>query len=131
MTTFDFSSILPLLLVLPVAFFYFLATWKIFTKAGQPGWAFIIPIYNYLILLKIIERPWWWMLLSFVPLLNFIIAFKITCGVARAFGKSTGFGIGLIFLTPIFLPILAFGDATYKMEKIADVDPYQWERPKT
>ena len=88
--------------------------WKLFTKAGQPGWASIIPIYNTYILCKIVGKPGWWVLLFFIPLVNLIIAVILMVGLARSFGKGTGFGIGLVFLSFIFIPILGFGDATYQ-----------------
>ena len=87
--------------------------WKTFTKAGYPGWAAIIPIYNLYILLKIAGRPGWWLLLFFIPLVNFIFAIIVSIDVAKNFGKGTGFGIGLAFLGFIFYPILGFGDAQY------------------
>jgi hypothetical protein len=87
--------------------------WKVFEKAGQPGWASIIPIYNCYILLKIASKPGWWLILMFIPLVNLVIAFITYLGIAENFGKSTGFAVGLFFLPFIFFPILAFGDAQY------------------
>ncbi|MFY7896491.1 MAG: DUF5684 domain-containing protein, partial [Phycisphaerales bacterium] len=49
-------------------------SWKVFAKAGQPGWAVLVPIFNTYTLLKIVGRPWWWLLLLFIPFVNFIIA---------------------------------------------------------
>jgi hypothetical protein len=88
--------------------------WKVFTKAGEPGWACLIPIYNIVVLLKIAGKPVWWILLMLIPLVNFVVAIIVSIGVAERFGKSTGFGIGLALLSPIFYPILAFGDARYQ-----------------
>jgi hypothetical protein len=96
-----------------IAVFYIYCMWRIFVKAGKPGWAAIIPIYNYLVQLEILGRPWWWLLLMFVPLVNFVIGIIIIFDLAKVFGKSTGFGFGLLFLSFIFIPILAFGDARY------------------
>jgi hypothetical protein len=90
------------------------AVWKVFSKAGQPGWAAIIPIYNLYILCKIAGRPGWWVLLMFIPFVNFIIAIILCIDVAKAFGKGAGFGLGLAFLGIIFWPILGFGSATYQ-----------------
>jgi hypothetical protein len=87
--------------------------WKTFTKAGQPGWAAIIPIYNVYILLKIANRPWWWLLLMLIPLVNLVIAIIVALDIAKAFGKGVGFGIGLALLGFIFYAILGFGSATY------------------
>ena len=89
------------------------SAWKIYTKAGQPGWAAIIPIYNVIVLLKIIGKPWWWILGFLIPFVNFIVMILMAVGLAKVFGKGTGFAIGLILLSFIFYPILAFGDATY------------------
>jgi hypothetical protein len=88
--------------------------WKVYVKAGQPGWAAIIPFYNIYVLLQIIGRPTWWLLLLFVPLVNIVIIILIELDVAKAFGKDTLFGIGLILLQPIFYGILAFGSAEYQ-----------------
>lgn len=89
------------------------ALWKVFTKAGQPGWACIIPIYNVIVLLKIAVKPVWWIILFLIPLVNLVIAVLIALGVAKNFGKGAGFGIGLLLLPFIFYPILAWGDAQY------------------
>lgn len=87
--------------------------WKVFTKAGKPGWACIIPIYNVIVLLQIAKRPVWWFLLFLVPVVNFIIIIVVSIDVAKAFGKGAGFGLGLAFLGPIFYPVLGFSDAAY------------------
>ena len=88
--------------------------WKVFSKAGQPGWAAIIPIYNIYIMCKIAGRPGWWVLLMLIPLVNFIIAIILLIDIAKSFGKGVGFALGLIFLGLIFWPILAFGSAQYQ-----------------
>ena len=87
--------------------------WRLFTRAGKPGWAAIIPTYNLIVLLQIAGKPIWWILLLCIPVVNFIIIIMIWVGVARAFGKGTGFALGLLFLSPIFVPILGFSDAQY------------------
>jgi hypothetical protein len=87
--------------------------WKVFTKAGKPGWAAIIPIYNTIVLLQIAGKPVWWFLLFFIPIVNIVIAVMVMIGIAKAFGKGTGFALGLLFLSPIFIPILGFSDAKY------------------
>jgi hypothetical protein len=90
------------------------AWWKIFSKAGQPGWACIIPIYNLYVWCKIVGRPWWWILLMLIPLVNFIILIILLIDLAKSFSKGAGFGIGLILLPIIFFPILGFGSAQYQ-----------------
>jgi len=100
-------------LVLLVIVLMIVAMWKVFEKAGHPGWAAIIPIYNTYIFLKIAGKPGWWLILLFIPIVNLIFAIIAALAFAANFGKSTGFAIGIIFLPFIFIPMLAFGDATY------------------
>ncbi len=88
--------------------------WKVFVKAGQEGWKSIIPFYNIYVLLQIVGRPGWWLVLFFIPFVNFIIAIIVVIDLAKSFGKGAGFGIGLALLGIIFYPILGFGDATYQ-----------------
>ena len=90
------------------------AMWKIFAKADEPGWAAIIPIYNMIVLMKVVGRPWWWILLYAVPIVSIIIMFIVSIDLAKAFGKGAGFGVGIVFLPVIFYPILAFGSAQYE-----------------
>ena len=97
-----------------IALLLIVAMWKVFTKAGQPGWASIIPIYNLYVWCKIVGRPWWWILLMLIPLVNFIILIILFIDLAKSFGKGIGFAIGLILLSIIFFPILGFGSATYQ-----------------
>ena len=104
------STIIGLL----IALFLIVAMWKVFTKAGQPGWASIIPIYNLYIWCKIVGRPWWWILLMLIPFVNFIILIILCIDTAKSFGKGAGFGIGLALLGIIFWPILGFGSAQYQ-----------------
>ncbi|NUM50750.1 MAG: signal peptidase I [Flavobacteriales bacterium] len=87
--------------------------WKVFTKAGKPGWAAIVPIYNIIVLLQIVGRPTWWIILFLIPIVSFIIMIMVMIDVAKSFGKGGGFAAGLILLGIIFWPILAFGDAQY------------------
>jgi Family of unknown function (DUF5684) len=90
------------------------STWVVFTKAGKPGWASIVPIYNIIVMLEIAGKPLWWILLLFIPLVNFIVAILIFMAIAKNFGKSELFGVGLALLGFIFMPLLAFGDAKYQ-----------------
>ena len=87
--------------------------WKVFQKAGEPGWAAIIPIYNVFVLLKIAGKPAWWIILLLIPFVNFLILIPVSLAVAERFGKSAGFGIGLWLLPFIFYPLLGFSDARY------------------
>ena len=89
------------------------AMWKLFTKAGEPGWAAIVPIYNILVLLKIVGKPMWWVVLFLIPFVNMIVALIIPFLLAKSFNKGGGFAIGLLFLPFIFYPVLAWGSAQY------------------
>ncbi len=106
-------SVIVLLFQLAILVLIFAGFWKVFVKAGQPGWAALIPIYNAYILLKIVGRPAWWLLLLLIPIVNLIVAIIVSLDVAKAFGQTVLFGLGLAFLGFIFYPILGFGAATY------------------
>ncbi len=90
-----------------------IALWKIFEKAGKPGWAAIIPIYNIIVLLEIVGKPLWWIILFLIPLVNIIFGIWVTNLLSKSFGKNEGFTVGLILLPFIFYPILGFGNAKY------------------
>jgi hypothetical protein len=93
--------------------------WKVFEKAGQPGWAVLVPIYNVMTLLKMTGKPSWWLALFFVPVANFVVMILIVVALAKSFGKSTGFGLGMLFFGFVFYPILGFGDAQYTAPVLA------------
>lgn len=101
------------LITLVITLILIAAMWKIFVKAGKPGWAAIIPIYNVIVLLEIAGRPLWWFVLLIIPGVNLIVYFIMLMDIARKFGKGIGYVLGMIFLPPIFYPMLAWGDATY------------------
>ncbi|HEV8509547.1 MAG TPA: DUF5684 domain-containing protein [Gemmatimonadales bacterium] len=90
------------------------AMWKVFEKAGQPGWAAIIPIYNLIVLIQIAGKPVWWILLYLIPVVSIIVVVIVMHNISKNFGKGLGTTLGLIFLSPIFFPILAWGDAQYQ-----------------
>ena len=106
---FGFMTIFYILLVI--------AMWKVFTKAGKPGWASIIPVYNVVVMFQIIGLNPWLLLLYLIPIVNFVVAIVFSImqasRLSKAFGKGTGFAFGLFFLNPIFLLILGFGDSKY------------------
>ena len=87
--------------------------WKTFEKAGKPGWAAIVPIYNIIIMLEIAGKPIWWIILFFIPIANIIVMILAMIAFAARFGKGAGFGVGLALLGFVFFPILGFGDAQY------------------
>lgn len=107
-------NVVSIVIALIITVVLIVAWWKIFTKAGKPGWAAIIPIYNVIVMLQVVGRPVWWIILFLIPIVNIIIEIIVFLDLAKSFGKSTWFGIGLILLNPIFVLILAFGDAEYK-----------------
>ncbi len=90
-----------------------IANWKVFTKAGKPGWTSLIPFYNMYQLFEVAGMNGWMFLLLLIPFVNFIIIIMLNINLAKVFGKDTGFAIGLILFNPIFMLILAFSDATY------------------
>jgi hypothetical protein len=107
------GAIIFLIVYLGILVFMVASMWKLYAKAGEPGWAAIVPVYNIIVLLKIAGRPAWWLVFLFIPFasLAFLV---IPFDIAKAFGKSGGFGVGLLLLAPIFYPILAFGSAQYQ-----------------
>ena len=88
--------------------------WQIFTKAGEAGWKAIIPIYNVIVILKIVGRETWWVILMLIPIVSFIVWIVVAIDLAKSFGRGTGFGVGLALLSPIFSLMLGFGSDTYK-----------------
>jgi hypothetical protein len=106
-------TILFILVGLAAYLFYGYCLGLVFQKAGQPLWAGFVPIYNTYIMLKIVGRPGWWLILYFIPFINFIITIIVYLDLAKSFGKGVGFALGLIILPFIFIPILAFSDARY------------------
>lgn len=107
------------LIGLALVVFMAAAHWKMFAKAGRPGWASLIPIYNTYVILRIAEKPGWWLILLFIPLVNLVVWILALAGLAANFGKKDGFVVGLLLLPIVFMPILGFGAAVYK-ERIPD-----------
>jgi hypothetical protein len=102
------------LVMMAIALVLIIGMWKVFTKAGQPGWAILIPIYNTIILLKIAGRPVWWFLLLCIPLVNIVILLLVSIDIAKSFGQSAVFGVVLLFLLGgIGYLVLGFGSAQY------------------
>ncbi|HEX4876855.1 MAG TPA: DUF5684 domain-containing protein [Chitinophagaceae bacterium] len=110
------SDSLPMgfiIFILLFVVFLIAAQWKVFVKAGQPGWAAIIPIYNIYIMTKIGGKPGYWTLLCLIPLVNIVFIIWLYNMISKSFGKDEGFTAGLILLGFIFWPILGFGSAKY------------------
>ena len=121
--------IVYMLICIAIAVVSIIGMWKVFTKAGEEGWKSIIPVYNMYTLCKIIGVNPWWILIVFlspivaiIPIIGWLaeMAVVIYFGIlvakstANAFGKDTGFAVGLYFLSPIFYCILGFGKAKYE-----------------
>ena len=98
---------------LPLAILMIVSYWKIFTKAGKPGWACLIPIYNTIVLLQIIGKSWAWIFLFIIPVVNIVFLIWATNLFAKSFGKDEGYTVGLIFLSIIFIPIIGLGSSKY------------------
>lgn len=93
--------------------FIIASMWKVYEKAGQPGWAALIPIYNMFVLLEIVKKPKYWFYLMFIPYAGFIWMIWTYNLLSKRFGYGVGFTLGLIFLPFIFFPILGFGESRY------------------
>jgi hypothetical protein len=111
------------LVALLIIVLVFAGFWKVFTKAGQPGWGCLIPIYNAYLVCKIAGKPGWWVLLFLIPFVNIVISIIVTIDLAKNFGKGVGFALGLIFFPFIFYPILGFGSARYQPVTGASASP--------
>lgn len=106
-------EVVTTVIYLAIIIFPIVAMWIIFTKAGESGWAAIVPLFNISVLLEIVGKLWWWLLLMLIPIVNIVLLIMVYHQLSLSFGKDVGFTIGLILLGFIFLPILAFGDAKY------------------
>jgi len=100
--------------IIGIVILYVVAMWKVFEKAGKPGWASLVPIYNLVVMMEIAGKETWWVLLCFIPFVNIFILIVINIAIAEKFGQSSGFGLGLMFLGFIFWPMPAFGDYRYR-----------------
>lgn len=116
---YGWGSVIGTILYFAVLIFGVYIMWRIFSKAGKPGWAAIIPIYNIIVLLEIVGKPWWWLLLLFIPFVNIVILILVMIQLAKVFGKSGGFAVGLILLSIVFMAILAFDNSTYLGPNVA------------
>lgn len=103
-----------LIVELLVAVLLIVSVWKVFVKAGKPGWAAIVPIYNLIVMLEIAGKPLWWLVLFLIPVVNLVMAIIMYAALGAKFGKGGGFVAGMILLPFVFWPILAFGDAAYQ-----------------
>ncbi len=116
-----------LFILFGVALIFIAAGWRLFSKAGQPGWAVLIPFYNLYLYTQIIRRPKWWILLYFLGAIPFLGALGVlflsvidSIRLAKVFGRSTEFGVGLILLNIVFIAILAFGKSDYDAFRVTE-----------
>ena len=109
------SNNLTVIIVIYVAVLLLMivSMWKIYTKAGKPGWACIIPIYNIIVLLEIVGKPWWWLLLMLIPFVNIVLAIWMLNLLSKSYGHGVGFTLGLLFLGFVFFPVLGLGESKY------------------
>ena len=107
-----FRNVLILALIISVV--TLVAMWKIFEKAGYAGWKALIPLYNAYCLFEMTWGNGWQMLLCLIPLVNIVILILAYYKLAQAFGQGAGFTAGLIFLSIVFFPLLAFGNYEYQ-----------------
>lgn len=112
-----------LLFMCGLSVFMIVCMWKIFKKAGKNGWESLIPIYNFIVLLQIVELPLWYIALFLVPFANIYAIFKIYIELAHKFGKSTGFGVAMVFFGIICFPMLAFGKNSYNGNSVNNQQP--------
>ncbi|MBL7124092.1 MAG: signal peptidase I [Actinobacteria bacterium] len=109
-----FGGAFAIIVYIAVVVLMIASQWKIFTKAGKPGWASLVPIYNIIVLLEVTRQPLWMIFLLIIPIANIVVMIIVAIELSKSFGKSGGFAAGLILLPIIFYPILAFGSAKYQ-----------------
>ena len=107
-------GLVPLFVMLAIGVAVIAGVWKAFEKAGEPGWAVLVPIYNAIVFLKIAGKPAWWFILLLIPVVGMVVGIIAAIDFAKAYGKGAGYGVGIAFLGAIFVPILGFGDARYQ-----------------
>ena len=108
------STNTELFVTLGVTILIFAGFWKVFEKAGKPGWAGLIPIYNLYVLVKISGNAWYWFALFFLPVINLFATLKVSIDIAGKFNRGILFGLGLTFVSFIFYPLLGFGEYQYR-----------------
>jgi hypothetical protein len=112
------AALLFVLIYIGIIVLMISSIWKVFTKANQPGWAAIVPIYNIIIMLEVAKKPTWWVAMYFIPIANFVFMIMTLNGISKNFGKDEGFTVGMVLLGVVFWPILAFGNAQYVDNKV-------------
>ncbi len=136
---FGILFVIYMLFVVAVYVITVIGLWKMYVKAGRPGWAAIVPVYNWWVWVEIIERPRWWfwvlvgsVLLSWVPIVGIVLSvamfvlYLLGClDMAKRFGQGTGYGIGLWLLPFVFAPILGFGSARFEGDGLGYTTTWQ------
>lgn len=117
------EALIPAIIVIILTIVIMVALWVVFEKAGEPGWAAIVPIYNIIVLLKVAGKPAWWVLLFICPCVNIIVSFVVWYSVAQRFGQGTGFSVATALFPFICVPILAFGGAKFEGDVSEDDRP--------
>lgn len=112
-------AVIAVIIYLGVVIALIAGMWKAFVKTGAPGWGCLVPFYNIYLMTKMADKPAWWIVLALIPLINIIVIIIMSIEVAKGFGKSDGFGVGLGLFSFIFWPILGFGDATWQKAPIS------------
>lgn len=113
-----------MIVFLAIAVVCIIGFWKVFVKAGKPGWASLIPIYNIYVLLEIAGRPGWWVILCLIPFVNFVVLLLVSIDLAKSFGQSAVFGVVLLFLLGgIGYLVLGFGNYRYVGPAAAPMTP--------
>jgi len=113
MSDLGFSPVLIVLWVI-VAVVLVIANWKIFTKAGKPGWAILVPVYNIVVMIQIIDKPMWWIVMLFIPIANIVFMIKILYNLVLKFGQPGWHVVLALFVGVIYYPYLAFSKASYQ-----------------
>ena len=108
----DIVVVVVVLVALPLMLLV-VPTWRIYVKAGEPGWASIVPLFSQYTLCSVVGRPVWWLIFLLIPYVNFVFWLIVAMDLARVFSRSKAFGIGLWLLPFVFLPILGYGSAEY------------------
>ena len=120
------AMLIPILIIIAITV---IGKWKIYEKAGKPGWAALIPVYTWIVTLEIIGKPIWWVFLFFVPCVNIIFLIWTANLLSKSFGQSEGFTVGLILLGFIFYPILGFGNYRYLGPSAAEAGGFRPRDP--
>lgn len=110
------SAVFLIILYVAIAVIAIAGMWKTFSKAGQPGWAALIPILNIIVLIKLVKRPIWWIILMIIPCVNIVVGIILLWDLVKAFGKGAGMFILFLLLGPIGWLVLGFGKAEYQLE---------------